>query len=224
MEDILNLLARTALFAGLDRPQLERLVCFLAPRRQRYVAGSVILLAGYEEREIGIVLLGGIEAERTTFSGETLPITRMGPGGVFGDVLSGSHIVSPVTVTATADTEVLFFSHRRLLEEVPGTPPERTVLLRNLVGCISDKYFTLSRRLDLLLTRRLRDRILLFFSQCGADRGPVTLPMGRAQLAAYLNCDRAALCRELSRMQTDRLLTVSGRTFHLCAPPTSAQE
>lgn len=219
MEEILSLLAHTPLFAGLAPEQLLPLLTWLSPRRQRYAAGSVILLAGYEEREIGIVLTGGIEAERTTPTGEALPITRMGPGGVFGDVLAGSTTLSPVTVFATENCEVLFFSHRRLLAEDPAAPAGKTVLLKNLVASLGDKYFALSRRLDLLLTRRLRDRVLLFLSQCGAQEAAVTLPMTRAQLAAYLNCDRTALCRELSRMQQEGLLTVNRQTFALCQPP-----
>lgn len=213
MESILPVLAQTGLFAGIDAASLAQLLDWLAPRRRQYRAGELILLAGYEEHEIGVVLSGGIEAERTTHAGEVLPITRMGVGGIFGDVLSGSHTVSPVTVIATADCEILFFSHQRLLSAQEGAPVCRTVLLQNLVSTISDKYFTLSRRLDLLLTRRLRDRILLFLYQQGAARSPVALPMNRTALAAYLDCERSALSRELSRMQKEGILAVNKNCF-----------
>ena len=44
----------------------------------------------------------------------------------------------------------------------------------------------------------------------GQNQSPVNV------LAAYLNCDRSALCRELSRMQQDGLITLQrgGFTVH----------
>lgn len=215
MENLSTLLLGTPLFCGMEEAGLSALLAFLAPRRACFRAGQLIFLAGYEEQEIGVVLAGAIEAERTTAEGDSLPITRMGPGGVFGDVLAGSSTPSPVTVTAAVDCEVLFFSHSRLFADTPDAPAGRSALLRNLVASISDKYFSLSRRLDLLLIRSLRGRVVSFLTQSGAQQTAVTLPMNKTKLAAYLACDRAALCRELSRMQRDGLLTVDKNTYRL---------
>ena len=52
--------------------------------------GDVLLLAGYETQELGVVLCGQIEAEKQTADGVTLTLTRMGPGGIFADILAGS--------------------------------------------------------------------------------------------------------------------------------------
>ena len=43
----------------------------------------------------------------------------------------------------------------------------------------------------------------------------VRTPYTRAGLAAYLGCDRSALCRELSRMRRDGILQIDGRVFRL---------
>ena len=71
----------------------------------------------------------------------------MEPGGVFGDVLSGSSLASPVTVMASVPCEVLLIPYERLLLS-DGSPAHQQTL-RNLVRTISDKYFSLSRRIDL---------------------------------------------------------------------------
>ncbi len=65
----------------------------------------------------------------------------MGPGGVFGDVLGGSSLDSPVTVVASAPCEVLLFPYEKLLQ--PDGSAARQRLLQNLVRTISDKYFLL---------------------------------------------------------------------------------
>ncbi|MEG0803475.1 MAG: cyclic nucleotide-binding domain-containing protein, partial [Pygmaiobacter sp.] len=159
MQEFLTLLSKTTLFCGIPDAELRVLLTSLCPIQRSYHAGELILLAGYEEREIGIVLNGQIEAERTTLSGEALPIAQMGAGSIFGDVLSGSHTVSPVTVAAKTDCVVLSIAHARLLSSLPSNPAAAK-LLQNLIATISDKYFALSGRLDLLMTHRLRDRIV----------------------------------------------------------------
>lgn len=214
-DQICNVLVKVDLFKGIAKEELPRLLEFLSSRCQCFEQGEMIFLAGYEESEIGVVLAGEIEAERTTLGGESLPITRIGAGGVFGDVLAGSRTLSPVTVSAATDCDVLFFSHSALLSQSGRAPAATGILLRNLVAGISDKYFALSRRVDLLITKSLRERVLLFLTQSGPKGVPLTLTMDKTRLAAYLGCDRSALCRELSRMQKDNILSVQKNTYTL---------
>ena len=114
----------------------------------------------------------------------------MEAGGVFGDVLGGSSLASPITVVAECPCEVLLLPYDRLLQ--PGSDPARQQVLQNLVRTISDKYFLLSRRVDLLILKSLR-----------------------AKVCAYLNCDRSALSRELSLMQRDGLLETYRSSFKI---------
>ena len=83
--------------------------------------------------------------------------------------------------------------------------PAHLQLLHNWLQTISDKYFALDRRLELLCCKSLRGRICLWLleqrEEAGADTFDTALT--RAELASYLNCDRSALCRELSRMQEE---------------------
>ena len=81
-------------------------------------------------------------------------------------------------------------------------------MLQNLVRTISDKYFLLSRRVDLLLLKSLRAKVCAYLlSEAEVHHSlTFTIPYSRIQLADYLNCDRSALSRELSLMQRDGLL------------------
>lgn len=82
---------------------------------------------------------------------------------------------------------------------------------------ISDKYFALDRRVELLICKSLRARISLWLldeaRRAGSDT--FTTPLTRAGLAEYLNCDRSALSRELSRMQQDGLIETWRSSFKL---------
>lgn len=171
----------------------------------------------------GIVLSGELEAYRPGPQGARIPITHMEPGGVFGDVLSGSSLASPVTVMASVPCEVLLIPYERLLLS-DGSPAHQQTL-RNLVRTISDKYFSLSRRIDLLVLKSLRAKVCAYLLSEAERAGSLTfsIPFSRIQLADYLNCDRSALSRELSQMQRDGLLDTYKSSFKLLEPEVLKQ-
>ena len=211
MENYLPLLQSTSLFAGLEAEALRVLLGEVGAVLRTYSRGETLVLAGQPNRRVGVVLSGAIEAYHSAASGVRLPISQMGPGGVFGDVLGGSSLSSPVTVVASATCEVLL---------VPGADPARQRVLQNLVRTISDKYFLLSRRVDLLLLKSLRAKVCAYLlSEAEAHHSlTFTVPYSRIQLADYLNCDRSALSRELSLMQRDGLLETYKSSFKLLEP------
>ena len=92
--------------------------------------------------------------------------------------------------------------------------------IEQLVRTISDKYFLLSRRVDLLLLKSLRAKVCAYLlSEAEVHHSlTFTIPYSRIQLADYLNCDRSALSRELSLMQRDGLLETYRSSFKLLEP------
>ena len=101
----------------------------------------------------------------------------------------------------------------------------RPRLLQNLVRTISDKYFLLSRRVDLLVMKTLRATVCAYLLSEAEQQGSMTftIPFSRIQLADYLNCDRSALSRELSLMQRDGLLDTYRSSFKLLEPEALRQ-
>ena len=223
MENYLPLLQSTTLFSGIEAEALRVLLSELGAVVRTYGRGEALVNAGEPNHRVGVVLAGSIEAYRPGADGAHIPITHMGPGGVFGDVLSGSSLASPVTVEAAETCEVLLLPYERLL--APSSNAARQQVLRNLVRTISDKYFSLSRRVDLLVMHSLRGKICAYLlSEAEAHHSlTFSIPYSRIQLADYLNCDRSALSRELSLMQRDGLLDTYRSSFKLLAPDTLRQ-
>lgn len=223
MKNFLPLLCSTSLFNGLTPEELQTLLAQLGAVMRSYGKGEALVLAGEPNRRVGIVLSGELEAYRPGPQGARIPITRMEPGGVFGDVLSGSSLASPVTVMASVPCEVLLISYERLLLS-DGSPAHQQTL-RNLVRTISDKYFSLSRRIDLLVLKSLRAKVCAYLLSEAERAGSLTfsIPFSRIQLADYLNCDRSALSRELSQMQRDGLLDTYKSSFKLLEPEVLKQ-
>lgn len=210
-------LRTTSLLCGLDDAALDLLLPALRPRPRLYRKGELLLMAGYEIRDIGLVLEGRITAAKTMPDGSSLTVAHMAPGGVFGDVLAGGDTKSPVSVTAASDCLVLYLPGERLLHPGDAPPELHWQILRNLVHTLSQKYFALDRRLELLMCRSLRTRISLWLlDEAGRQqRDTFTVPLTRAELAEYLGCDRSALSRELSRMKRDGLVETWRGSFKL---------
>lgn len=219
MEIPLEVMEHCPLFTQISPPQLQRLLEDLAAGTRAYECGEALVLAGYENHSIGVVLEGRIEAYKTEPGGSQLMMARMGPGGVFGDVICGSRSQkSPVTVVAATPVRALWIPYARVLGG--GGSPAHTCFLQNLIALLADKYFALDRRLEFLMVRTLREKLLRYLQSEAVREGDgrCKTPFTRAQLAAYLGCDRSALCRELSRMQRDGLLEVHGRSFRILKP------
>ena len=100
MENYLPLLQSTSLFAGISAGELRPLLSELGACIRSYGRGETLVQAGHSNRRVGVVLSGTIQAYRPAPGGTHLPITHMEAGGVFGDVLGGSSLASPITVVA----------------------------------------------------------------------------------------------------------------------------
>ena len=220
MDDI-SILRQTSLFSGIDPPDLTALLAALRPIRRSFGRDELLLVYGQPCTSLGVLLSGRLEAWRPLPDGTPIPMAQLGPGDIFADVLGGTGLNSPITVQAAAPSEVLLFSYDLLLAPCDSCPAAHTLLLRNLVRTTGRKYFSLMDRVELLTLKSLRTKIcaylLLQAAHAGADT--FTVPGTRTTLAAYLNCDRSALSRELSHMQADGLIETYKNSFKLVDRP-----
>ena len=164
----------TSLLRGMRDDELDKMLDCFAPRVRRYQKGEFLMLAGYETKEVGILLEGQITALKNTPDGSSVAITEMGTGGLFGDVLSGSSTKSPVSVMAQTDCLAIYLPYEKIIHPCAHLHESHLQLLQNLVLTISNKYFALDRRVELLICKSL-----------GAHQ-PVAAGTGRGGRAGYL--------------------------------------
>lgn len=70
------------------------------------------------------------------------------------------------------------------------------------------KNLALSRRIFCTSSKAVRTRVLAYLSEesVKADSTDFEIPFDRQQMADYLNLDRSALSKELSKMKSDGIL------------------
>lgn len=88
--------------------------------------------------------------------------------------------------------------------------------MANLFMEISAKFANLNRKNHLLTEPRLRNRLLIYFNGLTpAPNGVRIMPFGQKELAQYLNVNRSALNRELSRIKEEGVIEMDGRAVRI---------
>ena len=78
-----------------------------------------------------------------------------------------------------------------------------------MLEILSENNFRITRKLHIVTTSSLRERLAIWLIDSMDERGNVELKMNREQLADFLGVARPSLSRELMRMQADGLIRVS---------------
>ena len=188
-----------------------------------YGRGEALVQAGAPSRRVGVVLTGSIEAYRPAPGGHGSPSPTWGRGACLVTCWAVPAWTARSRWWHPPPARSCFSPYEKLLQ--PDGSAARQRLLQNLVRTISDKYFLLSRRVDLLVMKTLRAKVCAYLLSEAEQQGSMTftIPFSRIQLADYLNCDRSALSRELSLMQRDGLLDTYRSSFKLLEPEALRQ-
>ncbi len=197
------------LFCGLNEKQIEKQLTALRGQKVSVAKGSVLFREGETTERCGILLSGQLQGERIDEDGNLSVISTLSPGMMFGEILIFSETPSPVTLTAVTDSRVLW------LGPVDLSRADHT-LLANLLSIIGREYWALHQKIRYCSIVSLRKRILAYLHDQQKEPGkPFFLPFDRNGMAAYLNADRSALSRELSRMKRDGILDYHKNKFLL---------
>ncbi len=210
----LNSLQKSSLFAGITTNDIDNYLKEINIYPKKISAGSHIVEQGDMRSGIHIVLSGFAVGEKISRDGTAVTVNEFRSGGVFGDMLSGAEEKSPVSVTMREDGEIMIIPFASLLSVGESCRETREKVLRNLIGEIASKYFSLLHRLDVILCPSLRGKIAAYLLSFGTEDS-FTVPHSRQEQAGLLNCDRSALSRELSRMDNEGIIYFRGREFHI---------
>ncbi len=202
----MEILKNNVLFTGLSSENIEEILQLAGHSRKEYTAGEAIVLQGDVLKNIGVILSGSAVGKKYTPDGEEIIVSNMGENSIFGDVLSGAKgFASPVTVEAITTCRVLFIDYNGLLF---SNHRQTGRVLRNMIENISHKYFAQNRRMDILMLKSVRSKVLAYLEWQSRIKGTNSfeIDLDRRLLADFLGVERSALSRELSRMKADGLI------------------
>lgn len=206
------------LFAGIDEKALSGLRSVLGAFERSFGKGEVIINQGDNTDKLGVVTEGSIEAIRFSANGNGTLISALGRGEVFADFLAADDTAqSPVSIIAGDRCRVMLIPFGGLFARDTGFDDEKRIILSNLVAIYAEKYFLLMDRLICISSPTIRGKIVKYLTLMHGKTGTATfeVPFDREGLARYLNVDRSALSRELSKMKNDGLIEYYKSSFRI---------
>ena len=212
----IHLLAGTRLFQGIREHEIEAMLTCLSAEERTYGKDAYIYRAGDVTGRLGVVMEGAVNIIKDDVWGNRKIIENRGGGQIFGETyacLKGEPLM--VDVQASERSRILFMDVNRILTTCSSSCDFHNRLIRSLMYVLAGKNLMLTRKMDIITPKSLRERVMVYLSQESVKQGcrTVTVPFNRQQMADYLSVDRSALSAELSRMQRDGVISYEKNRF-----------
>ena len=140
---------------------------------------------------IGIVKEGSVVIETVDFLGNVSLLSHIGPNQMFAESYALTKTPMYVYVRAVEDCTIQFLDVQAL-EKSPELKDQMIQILSNKNKMLSQHIFHISNK-------TIRNKVLSYFD--------------RQQMADYLNVERSALSKELSKMKSEGLIDYHKNTF-----------
>ena len=212
----IHLLAGTRLFQGIREHEIEAMLTCLSAEERTYRKDAYIYRAGDVTGRLGGVMEGAVNIIKDDVWGNRKIIENIGGGQIFGETyacLKGEPLM--VDVQASERSRILFMDVNRILTTCSSSCDFHNRLIRSLMYVLAGKNLMLTKKMDIITPKSLRERVMVYLSQESVKQGcrTVTVPFNRQQMADYLSVDRSALSAELSRMQRDGVISYEKNRF-----------
>jgi len=215
----MNIPSNLPLFANISPNDLPNLLYCIRAAVKTYEKGATIIPQDETVKDFGILLSGQARSLKRDADGRQVIVTIINPGGVVGIMLAATpDEPSPVAVVAVEECTLLRIPFAHIAHVCDcGKCNGRIQLLRNYTTLLAYKALELHERIDCLLETTVRDKVLRYLHRVAAEKDSkhFTIPLDRVAMAEYLNVDRSALSRELSRMKSDGLIEYNRNEFRL---------
>lgn len=202
MDALMNALTKCILFKNLDETQIAFLIRAVEYQLETYAKSETLAIEGDPCDRIGVVVTGKIELQNICPSGKVMTLTQLECGMVFGEAIlfSGKHTY-PITITAAAKSEVLFFRKKDVVHMLSHHP----MVLENYMSLLSNRLFMLNSKLKTLSLETLRQKLADFILKEYKLQKKLTLDikMNRKEMSEHLSVQRPSLSRELIHMQEE---------------------
>ncbi len=207
-----------SIFHDITNAEVDAMIQCFRMRRGEFAPGQTICVYGESGGEVGVLLRGEAELVRFDYAGTRTILERLETGGVFGEALAFTPTLGDcVEVVSDRNSEVLFMEYEHIMKRCERACTHHSKLVRNMFRLVADQTRRLSRRVEVLSRRSIRDKLQCYFRIRSLDAGGDTfaIPFTLSALADYISTDRSAMMRELKKMKEEGLLRVDGRQVTL---------
>lgn len=213
-----------SIFQNITNGEVEAMIRCFRMRRGEFASGRTICTYGESGGEVGVLLRGAAELVRFDYAGNRTILERLETGGVFGEALAFTPALGDcVEVVSAGGCEVLFMDYAHIMKRCEKACDHHSKLVQNMFSLVTEQTRRLSRRVEVLSRRSIRDKLWCYFHiRSLEERSDVfPLPFTLSALADYISTDRSAMMRELKKMREEGLIAMDGRRAVWHEAPTA---
>lgn len=218
MKEIIPVLQKSALFAGIEPGDIFGLLGCLGAKKAAYKKNQAVFLEGDRADHVGIVLTGAVQMSRDDLHGNRSILGRAEPAEVFGESYAFANVAGlPVNVVAEEDSQILLIDSSRITRSCSNACGFHNRLIRNLLQIVSQKNIHFHQKLEITAKRSTREKLLAYLYSQEKLHGSrsFTIPFDRQELADYLGVERSAMSAEISKLRKDGIIECSRSHFTL---------
>ena len=203
------------IFDGIEESKLDELKKLTNFSTKHYLKGEQIIYNNDKIDQIYLINEGSVQIVRFDVLGNRFIIGTFNSGNIFAESYALSNRAIEVDVFAATDATISTFSTKNIINIANRIGC--TKLIENLMIGIAEKNHILSKRLQLVTQKTVRQRFLLYLSNLVANSGSskIFIPLSRQELADYLNVDRTALYLVIKSLEDDGIIKVDKRHMQL---------
>lgn len=213
-----NHLPLSPLFLGVAESDLDAMLACLSSWQAEYKKNEFILRSGEQIHFVGMVLRGSVHVIKEDLWGNRTIISEIMPGQFFGEsyACARSNLLE-ISVIAAEHCQILFLDIKKIMTTCTSSCQFHQRLIQNLLAIMAEKNLQLTRKMEYITRRTLREKLLSYLSDVSLKCGSTSfdIPFNRQQLADYLSADRSALSNELSKLQKEGILEYQKNHFRI---------
>ncbi len=206
------------IFRGMNDDELADSLNFFQANEQTFKKGSIILHAGDVTDKMGLVMEGSVTIECDDVWGNRTLLSNVERGQFFAE----TYALLPdeamlVNVIANEDCRILFLRIGSLKRLQNNMESWMIGFVSNLLIISTQKNLMLSSRSFHTAPKTIRGRVMSYLNSVSMQKHSreFNIPFDRQQLADYLNLERTALSKELSKMKADGLIDYYKNSFQI---------
>jgi len=213
-----NTYSNYPLFKGVNQNSINVIMnCFKSVEKE-YKKGTYIWHAGDKAEYVGIVIKGQVNIVKDDISGDRVIINTVYNPMIFGESYAIAKISEyPVSVQAAVDSKIILIDIEKLITPCSVGCSFHNKIIKNLVEIIAKKNIKLNNRIECITKKTIKQKLVFYLvdEMKMSENDEIKIPFNRNELSDYLNVNRSALSRVLSKLEEDGILIFNKNKFKI---------
>ncbi len=212
MNNFFSIVSDIPLFSGLSENHLKEIENIAVEKN--FSRGEIIFSEGDNGNGFYVVVAGQVKIHKVSLEGKEKILHIFGPGEPFGEVPVFTDRTFPANAEALSKSRLLFFPKNAFVALIMKNPS----LALSMLGVLSMRLREFTMQIEHLALKEVPGRIasyILYVSEEQESSNHIELEISKGQLASLLGTIPETLSRIFSKMSSQGLIEVEGRTIWL---------